>query len=348
MAHGGRVRGIASAAAVLAVAVGLTAIDPAGVTEVADAAPVAPLGVSHCNVSTSPVMGTLSVPMANFYLREHLTVTVDACIDGKGPFKLTVDTGATTSSVSPQLARALHLPTSGTARIAVGISCTAVVHPVKIARWSIGSVPLQAQSVLVTPYPGITTSTSRGHPVGFLGSDVLSRFGAVKLDYQHHQLDLPGSEGAPFSQVDTVAATPPSLLAAEPESPVTVPLVVTALSGNVRITALVRFGDKGPIPFAVDTGAAVSAISSAKASQLHLDVLNSTMPLLSLNCESRVPLAASGRWSVGSAPLHEQNLAVVRLPGAQFEDKWGSLGTDQLSRFGQVVIDFAGSRLLLY
>ena len=40
----------------------------------------------------------------------------------------------------------------------------------------------------------------KGEPVGLLGSDVLSRFGAVRIDFAAGALVLPGPEGAPLAQ----------------------------------------------------------------------------------------------------------------------------------------------------
>ena len=60
-----------------------------------------------------------------------------------------------------------------------------------------------------------------------------------------------------------------------------------------------------------------------------------------------VPLVRSGPWSVDDQPLYHQlvgetNFGTISLTGTQ-----GLLGSDQLKRYGWVVLDYAGGLMVL-
>ena len=66
----------------------------------------------------------------------------------------------------------------------------------KVDSWSVDGLPLTPQSLSADTEPGMG---GKGEPVGLLGNDVLSRFGAVRIDFDPGALVLPGPEGAPLS-----------------------------------------------------------------------------------------------------------------------------------------------------
>ena len=84
----------------------------------------------------------------------------------------------------------------------------------------------------------------KGEPVGLLGSDVLSRFGGIRIDFAAGALVLPGPEGAPSgrspprSPARRVRRRPPLTAG---ESGTTVPLTVTPAPGDVSLSVAVRF-----------------------------------------------------------------------------------------------------------
>ena len=66
-----------------------------------------------------------------------------------------------------------------------GVGCSETARKVRLGRWSIGGQRL----------PNIVATSSmiagaNGKAFGLLGSDVLSHFGAIGLDYAHGQLTL--------------------------------------------------------------------------------------------------------------------------------------------------------------
>ena len=107
----------------------------------------------------------------------------------------------------------------------------------------------------------------KGEPDGLLGSDVLSRFGAVRIDFDAGALVLPGPEGAPLAQSSpyTGPKGPPPAALMQGESGTTVPLTVTPAPGDVSLNVAVRFAGGPRRDFVVDTGSSQSVVSSSVA-----------------------------------------------------------------------------------
>jgi predicted aspartyl protease len=258
-----------------------------------------------------------------------------------------VDTGATSSAIDSEVAQALRLPSAGRGTKASGVSCTATVHPVRIADWSIGSLQLRGQTVESSSIPNFGLHQA---PAGLLGSDVLSRFGAVRIDYQHQRLILPGPEGpAPtikgIVRGPTTVPTPASLLAGYP-APTSIPMVVGYEADQVIAVAPVRFGRTATLAFVIDTGSSRSAISRQAAAQLGLRSQGKHQPVSGATCETTASIIKVASWSLGAKPLAGGTLLGVQIPAGEGGIE-GLLGSDQLSRFGSVVIDYAGGRLLV-
>jgi hypothetical protein len=64
-------------------------------------------------------------------------------------------------------------------------------------------------------------------------------------------------------------------------------------------------------------------------------------------CTATDEQVKSGKWKLSTTPLRPQTLPAVKLPGLSLEGVEGILGSDQLSSFGSVVIDYAAGRLLI-
>jgi predicted aspartyl protease len=100
-------------------------------------------------------------------------------------FPFLIDTGSSKTLVNTALARKLHLTTVGRPITVTGVGCSETARKVRLSRWSIGGQRL----------PNIIATSSAiagadGKALGLLGSDVLSHFGAIGLDYTHGQLTL--------------------------------------------------------------------------------------------------------------------------------------------------------------
>ena len=128
---------------------------------------------------------TSTVPLVIVKARSGATVALARVIIHGREFPFVIDTGAEKTLVDTALARELHLNTVGNPINVSGVGCSETARNVRLGNWSVGGQSL----------PDIIATSSRiaganGHALGLLGSDVLSRFGAVGIDYAHEQLTL--------------------------------------------------------------------------------------------------------------------------------------------------------------
>lgn len=128
---------------------------------------------------------TSTVPLIILKARDGETVAVAKVMIHGRRFPFVIDTGAAKTLVDTALARELHLKTVGKPISVTGVGCSEAARKVRLRSWNIGGQAL----------PNIIATSSnvalfRGKPAGLLGSDVLSRFGAIGIDYAHGQLTL--------------------------------------------------------------------------------------------------------------------------------------------------------------
>ncbi|MCK7624409.1 retroviral-like aspartic protease family protein [Streptomyces sp. RS10V-4] len=115
-------------------------------------------------------------------------------IRGEGPFRFVLDTGASSSAVDEDVARKLKLPRTGRRQPISGVTGTEEVPVVELRRWAAGKTDLNPTEAIV-----IGMKSTHGSPriQGLLGSDVLSRFGHITVDYSGKALLLPSSRRSP-------------------------------------------------------------------------------------------------------------------------------------------------------
>jgi len=305
-----------------------------------------PPAASGCNGATSSADGGERVPLTVSVVAGQVAETVDVCIDNQGPYPFILDTGAGQSTIDAGLAHRLHLASAGAATEFAGVGCTGTARPVSVGSWSLDGVPLSAQQLTAATLPQMG---GPGEPVGLLGSDVLSRFGAIRVDFGAGVMVLPGPEGAslaessPFTGPQGVA---PAALT-QGQSGTTVPLTVTPAPGDVSLSVAVRFGGGTRRDFVVDTGSSQSVVSSGVAGVQSLASTDLAQRQSTVCSVITVPLVHSGPWSVPGLTLHPQligstNLGTISLSGTQ-----GLLGSDQLRRYGWVILDYAGGQMVL-
>jgi hypothetical protein len=115
-------------------------------------------------------------------------------IDGRGPFPFALDTGASTSLISAALATRLHLVPQGPPRTIEGVTGGGRAYRVRIGDWSAGKValpPTLADELVASgAQPPVVRRRGGAGPVGLLGSDVLSRYGKIAVDYDRGLLVL--------------------------------------------------------------------------------------------------------------------------------------------------------------
>ena len=121
------------------------------------------------------------------------------------------------------------------------------------------------------------------------------------------------------------------------------------------IGTAVAFGSHQPQDFIPDTGAVISVVDSAVASLVGLKRLDQRSTQSTICSVIARPDVLTGRWSMAGntfsraslagQALAPQSVATMDLSGLR--GFGGFLGADQMSRFGSVVFDYAGGRILL-
>jgi hypothetical protein len=129
-------------------------------------------------------------------------VIVQVLIQGKGPYPMALDTGASLTLIDRALADKLRLPVAGPSEQITGVGGVQQVIPVKVTKWSLGKAQLPAMTITSAPLLDLKRSAQVD---GLLGSDVLNRVGAVTIDYTSSQITL----------YPIAAATPTSLWSRE-------------------------------------------------------------------------------------------------------------------------------------
>jgi len=128
---------------------------------------------------------TSTIPLVILKAKDGETLAVARVIVHGHAFPFLIDTGSSKTLVNTELARKLHLKTVGRPINVTGVGCSESASKVRLSGWSIGGQSLP--SIVAT---SSTIAGSGGKPFGLLGSDVLSKFGAIGLDYAHGQLTL--------------------------------------------------------------------------------------------------------------------------------------------------------------
>jgi hypothetical protein len=129
----------------------------------------------------------LTVKMNVLENGKQVIALVPVTINGKGPYTFALDTGASQSLVDAAVAKELGVAKSVDTHPVAGITEVTKVRTIKVASWSVGGVKLPPTTVVEANLP----FGNADHGVqGLLGSDMLSAFDIVTIDYEHEVLRL--------------------------------------------------------------------------------------------------------------------------------------------------------------
>ncbi len=272
--------------------------------------------------------------------------TVSVCIDGKGPYPFLVSTGAGSSVVTPALARSLHLKKSDAGTAVRGVTCVASAPSAKVRKWSMSGAKLDAQRLLVAKVAAQGASPA---PKGIIGSDVLQRFSAVRIDYAKSRLTLlTGERAAPTGDVYVLGqktARPPSALDSGAPKAGQLLRVFESAQGTIVAAPVKIAGHTEQL--AVDSGSAGSALVPAVARSLKLKAGGSHLQVSGVGCTGSAPAYLSGSWALGGSRLASTSFAARRISGTLNTGLQGVLGADVLAADGSVIIDYEGAHLWL-
>lgn len=110
-------------------------------------------------------------------------------IDGKGPFRLVLDTGANHSAVIPSTAAALGSPGAANATVVTGFTGSAVVPTISVSRMEVGDLLLGPTTLPVV-------ADVFGGAQGVLGNEGLAGK-RITADFMHDRLEIATSRGEP-------------------------------------------------------------------------------------------------------------------------------------------------------
>jgi predicted aspartyl protease len=118
---------------------------------------------------------------------KQVLAVVPVTINGKGPWAFAIDTGASQSLVDSQVAKELAVPTTGTKQKIAGVASVTKVASIRVRDWRVGAVKLPPTIVVEANLP---FGNAHGGVQGLLGSDMLSLFDVVTIDYDRSRLLL--------------------------------------------------------------------------------------------------------------------------------------------------------------
>ncbi|HEY1829260.1 MAG TPA: aspartyl protease family protein [Acidimicrobiales bacterium] len=300
-----------------------------------------------CGGATTPAAGLVQAPLTVSTVAGQVAETVNVCFGSRGPYPFIIDTGSGESTIDAGLAARLHLTKVGPATEFEGVGCTGTARNVSVGAWSLEGIALAGQDLTAATLPQIG---GKGEPDGLLGSDVLSRFAGVRLDFKAGTLTLQGAESPAKTSGTTVhgptgAPLPVSLIGTGAST--TVPLTVQFQPGAISMNVKLRFGHGAAHTFTVDTGSSQSVVANTLARSSHLASSDVAERQSTVCSYITVPLVHSGPWSVDGLRLHQQLIGSTNFGPIAAGGLSGLLGSDQLIRYGWVVFDYQGGRLIL-
>lgn len=132
--------------------------------------------------------GAIRVPLQVLQAPDGSTLAlVPVTINGQGPYSFALDTGASKSLVDATLSDQLGLPVVGSAGQVTGVAGAANANLVHISNWQLGTVTLPPSDAIK-----LSLSNPAGSPglMGLIGSDILSTYNSIQVDYQNQVLIL--------------------------------------------------------------------------------------------------------------------------------------------------------------
>jgi predicted aspartyl protease len=150
-------------------------------------------GLSACTISlrsSTPTVcdqGISAPAQVKKDFQGNTLVLVSVTLEGQGPYVLALDTGASKTLVDRTVAQKLQLPVAGPPQQFSGIGGQQQATPVRINTWNIGQIKLPPSEIA-----SITLGEAQRSAgiVGFLGSDLMDRFGLISIDYSNGTLTV--------------------------------------------------------------------------------------------------------------------------------------------------------------
>lgn len=145
----------------------------------------------------------------------------------------------------------------------------------------------------------------------------------------------------------TVEVGQPQIVGAK--NAINVPIQVQhLLGGGVDILVAVKIAGQGPYTFVVDTGAESSLIDTTVARQLGLQVVGRAHQIGGIGGSERAIPVSISQWSMGAVRLPASTIDSAAVQDLSGSATVGLLGSDVLSQFGNVTINYDLNMLTVY
>jgi hypothetical protein len=112
---------------------------------------------------------------------------VPVFIQGEGPFAFALDTGASNSVIDEGVVQQLNIQVLGPAQEATGVGGAVDAQRIQVEQWRLGDIELQPREIVSIDLPAADDQVGLR---GLLGSDILSDYGAITVDYENEVLIL--------------------------------------------------------------------------------------------------------------------------------------------------------------
>ncbi|MFN0085115.1 MAG: aspartyl protease family protein [Blastocatellia bacterium] len=199
---------------------------------------------------------------------------INVMINGKGPLRFVIDTGASLSVLSDKTAEKLGVrpvARGGSARAVGGSGSFPIVYAL-LDSLTMGEARIEAVPVYIRTVHHDPNMPDREHADGYIGLSVLSSF-AITLDYQARQMSL---DQTPIKQEPAAPPRDP----ANPEPPAPAPnladgieIPLRSTSGGLASAETHLPNLKRPLNFILDTGATTTVVSKAAVKKHQLESL---------------------------------------------------------------------------
>ena len=144
-------------------------------------------GCGGSSSSPKPQLGQFDVALKVLKHGNQVIALVPVTINGHGPYTFALDTGASQSLVDSSVAKELRVKKTGASHRVAGITSVTNVKTIVVKNWRVGKVKLPATTVVEANLP---FGDADGGVQGLLGSDMLSSFDVVTIDYADGVLKL--------------------------------------------------------------------------------------------------------------------------------------------------------------
>ncbi len=210
--------------------------------------------------------------IVNFDLINHRPF-LKIMINGKGPLRFVIDSGASLSVISDKAAERLGIrpvARGGKARAVGGSGAFPITYGL-LDSITMGEAKIEAVPVYIRTIHNAPESAEDERADGYIGLSVLANY-AVTIDYQTKQMTL---DRSPIREEPPAVRADPS----KPEAPIVGDLVngfeipIRSTSGGLASAETHLPNLKRPLNFIIDTGATTTVISKAAVKRFEMEGL---------------------------------------------------------------------------